>query len=82
MAALERDAQLRVPAPFEASRPGSLLADAGQQMSAPPPLFIGHGIDSDSHRWGMESVEIGPVEAAAMARQFLGDLPPLQLHRN
>ena len=66
MAALEQDAQSRVPVP-QSSRPQSFVGPSGGPQLYPA-MFPG-GSSSNSNRWGLESVDFRPAEAAAIARQ-------------
>ena len=66
MAALEQDARLRVPVP-QPSRPQTFLGpSSGPQLH--PAMFAGVG-GGDSNRWGLESVDFRPADAAAIASQ-------------
>lgn len=66
MAALEQDAQWRVPVPHAGQAANLLTRSGGVQVNQP--MLSGSG-DGGSHRWGLESVDFRPVDAAAIASQ-------------
>ena len=65
MAALEQDARARVPVP-QAGRPQSVLGPSSKPQLHPA---ITSGGGCESNRWGLESVDFRPADAAAIVSQ-------------